>query len=171
VRSRARARARTLRECWSGGEAHGTRRSGLSGGRSEDGIPLVPVLNSTSYSSHSRLGSERAKEGGRQREKDRPTYITIIQHTHKNLEDLNAAGSGSLCERSRRERTSEVIRLVGKRVGTLCETKGLSRVTCLLPLVKGAATRFQLGKLSGIRRNAESNSRTYNANEFNVRSR
>lgn len=66
---------------------------------------------------------------------------------------------------------SEVIRLVRKRVRTLCETKGLSRVTCLLPLVKGAATRFQLGKLSGIRRNVESSSRTYNANVFNVRSR
>jgi len=123
---------------------------------------------------HGSAASEREKEGGRGREKDRPTYITIIQHTHKNLEDLKTAQDRhavELCERSRRERTSEVIRLVGKRVGTLCETKGLSRVTCLLPLVKGAATRFQLGKLSGIRRNAESNSRTYNANEFNVRSR
>lgn len=38
--------------------------------------------------------AKRAKEREREREKDRPTYITIIQHTHKNLEDLNAAGSG-----------------------------------------------------------------------------
>lgn len=38
--------------------------------------------------------AKRAEEREREREKDRPTYITIIQHTHKNPEDLNAAGSG-----------------------------------------------------------------------------
>lgn len=46
----------------------GTRRSRLTAGRSEDGIPLVPVLNSASYSSHSQLGSER--------ESDPPNYNT-----------------------------------------------------------------------------------------------
>lgn len=126
------------------GEARNTRRSKLAGGRPEDGIPPpVPVLNSASYGTHSRLA--------RRREIGPPSNHNTNIHMRISREYFSArARAQSSFARTKARERAAVGRAVTrgpswKRDGTI-ENKGprARALACYESSVRGSYSRARL---------------------------